>query len=227
VLVTAPDIDAVDRLLRDKVVELVEHFRGPRNKALSNRHVVRFGRKGGLAVDIAGSKRGRITDFNDGGNKGQSPLQFIQSEIGGDRAGAVQWAKGWLGIEGECPELPVRREDLKPSSDEDERKEAKSRAAVKRIVAECRDPHGTPAEAYLRNERGITCPLPPAVRWRPRTRYGYGSLVLLATNATGNVQAVQEVYLTAAGATKLRSRSRSAPAAAWRAPRCACPARRR
>jgi hypothetical protein len=86
--VTVPDIDIVDQLLRDSVAELVEHLRGVTpNRRLSNRHTVRFGRKGGLAVDIADSNKGRITDYNDGGSKAQSPLQFIQSEIGGDLLG--------------------------------------------------------------------------------------------------------------------------------------------
>ena len=197
---TALDIDAVDRLLRDKVVELVEHFRGAPNKGSPSRRVVRFGRKSGLAVDVAGPNKGRITDFNDGGNKAQSPLQFIQSEIGGDFFGAVQWAKGWLGIDGDQPEPVVCRKDPKPSSVDDEREEARRRATVERIVAECRDPHGTPAEAYLRNKRGITADLPDAVRWRPKAWGQYGAMVLLATDAAGAVRAVQEVYLTAEGA---------------------------
>jgi hypothetical protein len=49
------DPDELDRRLRDHVAELVEHLRGESpNKALSNRHTVRFGRKGGLAVNIGG-----------------------------------------------------------------------------------------------------------------------------------------------------------------------------
>jgi hypothetical protein len=172
------DLPEIDRRLRDHVAELVEHLRGEApNKALSNRHTVRFGRKGGLAVDINGPNKGRITDFNDGGNKAQSPFQFIQSEIGGDFAGAFQWAKAWLGIEGERPEPRVRQEDPKSSSAEAEQEEAERRAKVGQIVGEARNARDTPAEAYLRG-RGITTDLPPAARWRPKAWGRYGSLVL-------------------------------------------------
>src|SRR5690349_17713536 len=187
---TAPDIDVVDRLLRDNVVKLVEHLRGVSpNKGSASRRVVRFGRKDGLAVDVAGPKKGRIVDFNDGGKKGQSPLQFIQTEIGGTVAGAVQWAKAWLGIEGDRPEPRVRREDPKPSSAEDDREEAERRAKVGEIIAESQDPRGTPAEAYLRG-RGITADLPDAVRWRAKAWQRGGSLVLLATDTVGTIKAV-------------------------------------
>src|SRR3954452_22634159 len=104
------DLLELDRRLRDHVAELVEHLRGESpNKALSNRYTVRFGRKGALAVDVDGPNKGRITDYSDGGNKAQSPFQFIQSEIGGDFAGAVQWALAWEGMEGERPEPKARR----------------------------------------------------------------------------------------------------------------------
>jgi hypothetical protein len=192
-------LDEVDSRLRDRADELVEHFRGAPDKASSTRRTVRFGKKGGLAVDIVGPNTGRITDYNDGGNKAQSPLQFIQSEIGSDFAGALQWAKAWLGIEGERPEPRVRREDPKAASAEAEREEAERRAKVGQIVAEVRDARRTPAEAYLRG-RGITADLPDAVRWRDRAWGKYGSLVLLATDAAGAVRAVQQVYVTADGA---------------------------
>jgi hypothetical protein len=193
------DIEDIDRRLRDKAAELVEHLRGTAPvKALSDRRTVRFGRKGGLAVDIDGPKKGRIIDFNDGGNKGQSPLQFIQSEIGGDLAGAVQWARAWLGIEGERPAPRIRRVDLETSSAEIERDEAERRAKVERIVMEAVSACGTPAETYLRG-RGITVDLPAAVRWRGKAWGQYGALVLLATDAAGGIKAVQQVYVTAGG----------------------------
>jgi hypothetical protein len=220
------DLRELDRRLRDHVADLVEHLRGESpNKALSNRRTVRFGRKGGLAVDVDGPNKGRITDYNDGGKKAQSPLQFIQAEIGGDKAEAIRWALAWEGMEGERPEPKARRANQKQARAEHEREEARRRAKVARIVAESTDPQGTPAEVYLRS-RGITCPLPPAVRWRANAWRHGGSLVLLATDAAGAVRAVQEVYLTAEG-TKAPWLSRSAATAARRARRCACPVRRR
>lgn len=211
------DLPEIDRRLRERADKLVEHLRGETpNKVLSNQRVVRFGRKGGLAVDITGPKKGRIVDFNDGGNKGQSPLQFIQSEISGTVAEAVQWARAWLGIEGERPEPRVRQEDPKPSSAEDEREEAERQATVKRIIGEAGDACRTPAEAYLRS-RGITADLPAAVRWRAKAWGRYGSLVLVATDAAGGIKAVQQIYVTADGAKapiKVQKRSNGSQAGA-------------
>jgi hypothetical protein len=193
------DLDEIAGRLREHAAELVQHLRGVApNKALSDRRTVRFGTKGGLAVDIDGPNKGRITDYNDGGNKAQSPLQFIQAEIGGSLAGAVQWARAWLGIEGECP-APLIRAVRKPSPAEVEREEAERRAKVEAIAAGGMAPHGTPAETYLR-QRGITAALPAAVRWRPKAWGQYGAVLLLATDAAGGIKAVQQVYVTAEGA---------------------------
>jgi hypothetical protein len=194
------NLEELDGRLRDHVAELVEHLRRESpNKKLSNRRTFRFGSKGSLSVKVDGPDKGRITDWEAGTGKGMSPLQFIQAEIGGDFAEAIRWARAWEGIEGERPEPRTRREDREHSSAGFEREDARRRAKVAQIVAEATDPQGTPAEIYLRS-RGITCPLPPAVRWREKAWRHGGALVLLATDAAGAVRAVQEVYLTAEGA---------------------------
>ena len=93
-----------------------------------------------------------------------------------------------------------RRPDAAAAADQQEKAaggEDPARAAkVAAIVGECSDPATTPAELYLRN-RGITAaPLPPSLRYRPNAHGRYGALVALATDASGTVNAVQQIYVT-------------------------------
>ena len=91
-------IDEIDRLLRDRVVELVTDLSGKQpNKRLSGRTETRFGNKGGIAVAISGVAKGRITMF-DGDGKGRSPFQYIQIVLNCTFTEAVKWAANWLGI---------------------------------------------------------------------------------------------------------------------------------
>jgi phage/plasmid primase-like uncharacterized protein len=74
--------------------------------------------------------------------------------------------------------------------------DAKRAAKVAQIVASSKDPHGTRVEIYLRR-RGITqTPLPPSICYLPHAYNGYGALVALATDAQGQVQGLQQIYLT-------------------------------
>ena len=72
-------------------------------------------------------------------------------------------------------------------------------AKLGNIIAGCIDIAGTPAELYLRN-RGITATdWPSSLRFRPNAYGRYGALVALATDAEGEVHALQQIYLTDAG----------------------------
>ncbi|WBU52994.1 toprim domain-containing protein [Paracoccus sp. SCSIO 75233] len=71
-------------------------------------------------------------------------------------------------------------------------------AKVAGIMRQTEGPDGTPVHAYLQG-RGITIQLPDCIRFR-RNAYGrYGAMVALATDAAGDVLAIQQVYLTANG----------------------------
>lgn len=85
------------------------------------------------------------------------------------------------------------------------RAEAVKRAAqAERLWQEAQPITGTPAEAYLRG-RGITCPLPPALRFHPEAWHGptartWPALVALVEGGDGC--AVHRTYLRADGAGK-------------------------
>lgn len=73
-------------------------------------------------------------------------------------------------------------------------------AKVEQIVNASLDPAGTVVERYLHG-RGITArPLPASIRYRARAHGRYGAMVAMATTTTGEVAAVQQVYLTEDGA---------------------------
>jgi Toprim domain-containing protein len=202
------DIKTIDRLLRERVGELVIHIRGQQpNRARSSRTELRFGTRGSLAVVISGRNKGRITDF-EGDGKGMSPLDFIQSELRlPTRGEAVRWAKEWLGIDRGGDYSPCSTSTPEPANDvgasehkaEAERDEDHRRAKATRISNEAVPIAGTPAELYLLS-RGITV-VPPssAMGYRARAQGEYGALVVRLTDCNGALQAVQQVFITADG----------------------------
>lgn len=84
--------------------------------------------------------------------------------------------------------------------------EAKKRAAqAKQVWDEAQPISGTIAEAYLREARGITCPLPPALRfhascWHGPTAKRYPALVAVVQGTS--LPAVHRTYLYADGSGK-------------------------
>lgn len=75
----------------------------------------------------------------------------------------------------------------------------------------CRDPVGTPAETYLRDVRGITMPLPPAVRYGivPASRDDEGhwrkphpAVVLACTANDGSIVGLQRIFIRDDGRDK-------------------------
>src|SRR4051812_16193120 len=155
-------VQEIDGMLRERVVELVEHFRGSPNTKMSSNKEVRFGSKGGLSVEIAGLARGRITDFTNEG-AGKSPLQFIREELNLTKGEGVGWAKRFLGLDGDIP-MPLQPKPkpkpvalAAPSSD--------TLKYARRIWGEAEPITGTHAERYLREHRGIMGPLPTEVRY--------------------------------------------------------------
>ena len=120
-----PQLNEVDSRLRDNVQSLVEYLRPPSMLPKRQGHQLRYGRKHGLAVDISGRDKGRITPF-DGEGKGLSPLQLIQAEMGCSFPAAVEWAANWLGLSPEYtpdPETERKREEKR------EREQLASKAA--------------------------------------------------------------------------------------------------
>jgi hypothetical protein len=190
------DVKTIDRLLRANVVALVIELRGQQpSRRGSSSAELRFGRKGSLAVVIAGEDIGRITDFEADG-KGMPPLKFIQRERGLTFPETLRWARDWLERNAAPdPEPPP----ASPAAANVHGGDSKQKLAkVLLIAGEMVPIAGTPAEAYLR-KRGIVAAPPACIGYRANAFDGYGALVVQATDASGTLRAVQQIYVTADG----------------------------
>ena len=197
-------VTRVAELLNDRIADLAVELLGTPNRALSSAQQLRFGTKGSIAVEIAGKDAGRWYD-HEAGTGGAGP-ELIRHHFGMDEKAAWDWARNWLGD----AEMPATWTAAKPATTKPakapasgpartvELSEAELATKVAEIVRQTEVPNGTPAHAYLVG-RGIAVQPPNCIRFR-RNAYGsYGAMVALATDAAGEVLAIQQVYLTAEG----------------------------
>jgi predicted P-loop ATPase len=160
---------------------------------LSTSSQLRFGSKGSLAIEIAGPDRGLWFDHEQG--VGGDGLALVAREKRVANGAACDWAREWLGLDRSDGTHIKQKPGASPPGGTSQGKAAK----VARIVADCQDPHGTPADAYLKG-RGITKrPLPPSLCYRLDAFGRYGALVALATDDAGTINAIQQICLTADG----------------------------
>lgn len=105
----------------------------------------------------------------------------------------------------------VAPEDRARQRAENEAARAAAVADARYMWSRCSSPAGTPAERYLREARGITMPLPAAVRFgvvpTSRAEDGawkrpYPAAVFACTDETGEVVGLQRVFLRDDGADK-------------------------
>jgi P4 family phage/plasmid primase-like protien len=194
----------VAELLNDRIADLAVELLGTPSRALSTAQQLRFRTKGSIAVEIAGKDAGRWYD-HEAGTGGAGP-ELIRHHLGMDEKAAWDWARHWLGD----AEMPAARTAAKPATTKPakapasgpvrpvELTDAELAGKVAEIVRQTEVPNGTPANAYLVG-RGIAIQPPDCIRFR-RNAYGsYGAMVSLATDAAGEVLAIQQVYLTAEG----------------------------
>ncbi len=87
--------------LKARAVELVSSLLGSGpNRALSNGHEARWGRRGSFALAVMGAKRGCWYDHEAGG--GGNLLSLIAKRAtGGDFVKAARWARRWLRGDGQ------------------------------------------------------------------------------------------------------------------------------
>ncbi len=202
------DRDDIDRALRDQVEALVTSLRGQHpNKALSTDVHLRYGAKGSLHVVVAGKDKGRITDFEAGGEKGMGPIDFIMAEMMVPVGEALRWARDWLGMQPPPPPRPVVEDEGEPTD---------TSAWARQQWSEAVDPTGTVAERYLVEHRGISRNTVShlialdAIRFHPGHRASdkpgarpWPALLVKATDAAGELQAIQAIRLNPVTARKV------------------------
>jgi hypothetical protein len=152
------DLRFVRTMMAAHSAELAVALLGEPNHTMSSKRELRFGRKGSLAVQIAGSKAGLWHDHELGA--GGDMFGLIMRERGGSFKDAIEFAEQFVG---QAPREPVPASQVRSRP---RRAEENIQVAL-RIWEEAVPIAGTLAEAYLtrpRSEggRGIT-ELPPGI----------------------------------------------------------------
>ncbi len=202
-----PSLDDLKAELADRAEELALALMGPPNKETARRFEWRWGGKGSAAFivrEARGKARGSFYSHEAGA--GGSPLDFVMHARGCGIGEAVRWASHWLGHDqpGYTPQPAndaLLAERARKQA-EREREAAADRSGRVQIARKLWDESvpiaGTVAERYLVETRRI--PTPPlgwsgVVRFHPRSR----ALIVAATLASGEVQAIQRVFVTPDG----------------------------
>lgn len=124
-----------------------------------------------LGIHLNGAKAGRWADFATG--EGGDLLDLIEAVLNLDTAGAIGWAKNWLGIDNG----PTPRPRPAPKSERHDENTAKRTEAALAIWSASRPAPGTPVESYLQH-RSITIPVPPTLRYNPGVKYAQSGLYM-------------------------------------------------
>lgn len=163
---------------------------------------IRFRSKGSLAVWIAGSSRGRFSDFET--DQHGDALDLVRHIRGGSMADAMRWAQSFTGSPERPLEGPPERKRAAASNPPPEGNEANRRAAD-RLWRESLPIGGTLAQKYLIDRCGDLPghSLEHAVRFHPAVRcdgQAWPAMIALMTDpATGEHRGVHRTFLTADG----------------------------
>ena len=186
--------------LRADAAGVAEALLGTPSKANSTRNTHRWGNKGSFAVEVRGPKRGLW--FTHEAGEGHDLIGLIQHVNCCNFLDALTWARNWTGIDSdETKPFTPRARTAPPEPNPDEAAEIAAIrvdkiAYAQRIAAVAVPIEGTPAEYYLKQNRGIPVPpggWPDTILWHPVHR----AVVAVATTADGTVQAVHRIHLDA------------------------------
>ena len=167
------------------------------------RDEIRFGKKGALAVRVAGPKRGTFCDYS-GSAKGDA-LALICHARRCEPREAFRWARAWLGAApgSHAPPLPP-----KPPTPTASPPESGTADLARRLWGEALPARGTLAERYLAS-RGLALEDAAPLRFHPRCwrNKNYGApgpamLALMTCAETGEPVGTHCSYLAPDGSAK-------------------------
>ena len=203
-------LDELQRRLDNHAESLCREFFG--EPTSRRRHQLRWGKRGSFVLRLHGHRGARWCDFE--AQAGGDMLALIMEQVGIDFAGAVRWARGWLGDDSAARSTRTRPPEK--VADFDDQQAAKRRQVVD-LLAAGRPIEGTLGARYLCEHRGINREAWPlsvvrlvaaqevmriipawACWWR------WPALIFAATDAGGTVTGVQLVALQPDGQAALR-----------------------
>lgn len=195
---TAPSNAAeIAARLRDRIADLAEYLIGS-PPTFRSRTALRFYPRGGLAIEVAGDRRGLWCDH--AGGQGGDALDLVRHLRRCSMAEAIAWARDWLG---DAPvDLPERQPPPRP-----EPVPVDTTSIALRLWKDATAAPGTPAEGYLRS-RGLTLPDSGVIRFHPACPRGRDerlpAMVSLMTHPeTAEPVGLHRTFLAADGAGKV------------------------
>lgn len=194
---STPDAGEIAVQLRERIEDLAEQLVGDKPTSRT-RSALRFYPRGGLAVEIAGDRRGIWCDH--GARAGGDPLDLVCHLRKCSTAEALKWATDWLG-DALVEALPAR-----PSRPAEPAK-ADTFPTARRLWQEAVAPHGGPAAAYLAS-RGLALPDGDVMRFHPACPRGRDErlpamIALMTHPETGEPVGIHRTYLRPDGAGKV------------------------
>ncbi|WP_333830498.1 DUF7146 domain-containing protein [Pararhodobacter sp.] len=223
---SGPSIAEIRALLEQQALAVAQQFAPPARGSYLQGHewwTLNPGRPdksvGSFVVQVSGSKQGTWNDFATGEHGDLIDLIRLSRNL--DLKGALDEARRWLGI---TEDTPQARRDRQRALEEAARRRAQAESETTEARARrARAAHaiwleaqpslrGTPAEAYLRDARGIDLAQlgrqPRALRFSPRHRYvhtdpvtgeifegEYPALLGLVSGPDGGVVALHRTWL--------------------------------
>jgi hypothetical protein len=161
---------------------------------------LRFGKSQAVAVTIAGPRRGEWYDHRV--QRGGDGLELIREIKGLSRSDALSFARDWLRLlHGKATGRNGTANSEYVANSQQDEDDAARLAKAQQIARAAVSISDTPAAEYF-IRRGITSAqvaLLPNIGWRPtawKNGAHYGAVVFKATDAAGEVCAVQQIYLT-------------------------------
>jgi hypothetical protein len=175
---TAPET-AAELALRMEVLAAALIGNKPSSRT---RTQLRFGAKGSLAIEIAGTKRGAWFDHEAGA--GGDALDLVRHLRGGELSDALRWASVWLGNPSPPESAPHRAPTVHvhDAVDDDSRKREMARC----IWIESVPARGSIVEKYLAS-RGLLLPRSDALRFHPQCPCGKDRLPAMVAQMTNPV----------------------------------------
>jgi hypothetical protein len=200
--ISSPELAA---RLADRVETIATSLKGSPPTFAKGKEV-RYGARFSLSVVVSGNEKGQWYDHEAG--IGGDALGLIQHLRGRGPADAVEWAKGFLGIEGaDLASLPPAPPPPPPKPIVPKATLPLARA----IWGEATTAAGTVVEAYLCS-RGLTLPLRAPLRFHPacpRDKERLPAMVALMTNAaTGEPCGVHRTFLRLDGSGKAEGQAK-------------------
>jgi hypothetical protein len=198
-------LDLIVRARQD-VQNIAIHLLGPPNKALSNKHELRWGEHGRFVLTLIGPRAGKWRDWKD--DEGGDALDLIERELSLDRNAALAWLPdNWFGGS-VAPVDHAARERRQRADAADQARVTRFKVKVAAEIWSAAEPFSnSPAHTYLEQVRLKGRALPDAVRrcgalrWNGDERSVPGSIgamiALMTDPVTGESRGIHRTWLNA------------------------------